>query len=168
MVLPYLHGEYVEVVSALCSILPICRMAEKERSVVVGDFNFLCHPAFSIKTGVCYNHPAMKHTPATYTDHIVLDPAILAGKPVIKGTRIPVELVLERLEEDVDTTLLFADYPQLTPADVQACLWYAKELVRGEEYSGTKSQDSFRAKIRQNSTVRETRGYPFRYTCAGV
>ncbi len=35
-------------------------------------------------------------------------------------------------------------------------------------YGGTKSQDSFRAKIRQNSTVRKTRGYPFRYTCAGV
>jgi hypothetical protein len=35
-------------------------------------------------------------------------------------------------------------------------------------YGGPKSQDSFWAKIRQNSTVRETRGYPFRYTCAGV
>jgi hypothetical protein len=41
---------------------------------------------------------------------------------------------------------------------------YAISIV----YGGTKSQDSFWAKIRQNSTVRETRGYPFRYTCAGV
>ena len=46
---------------------------------------------------------------------------------------VPVELVLERLEEDIDTTLLFADYPQLTNEDVKACLWYAKELVKGEE-----------------------------------
>ena len=133
MVLPYLHGEYVEVLSTLGSIFPICLMAEKYRSVCVGDVYFLCHLAFSIETAVCYNHSAMKHTPATYTDRIVLDPAILAGKPVIKGTRIPVELVLERLEEDVETALLFEDYPQLTPEDIQACLWYAKELVRGEE-----------------------------------
>ena len=69
----------------------------------------------------------------TYQDRIIVDPQILVGKPVIKGTRIPVELVLERLEEDVDTTLIFEDYPQLTPEDIKACLWYAKELVRGEE-----------------------------------
>ena len=64
-----------------------------------------------------------------YQDRIIVDPHILVGKPVIKGTRIPVELVLERLEEDVDTTLLFEDYPQLTQQDIKACLWYDKELV---------------------------------------
>jgi hypothetical protein len=42
------------------------------------------------------------------------------------------------------------------------------ESLSGWVYGGTKSQDSFWAKIRQNSTVQETRGYPFRYTCAGV
>lgn len=40
--------------------------------------------------------------------------------------------------------------------------------ILATDYGGTKSQDSFWAKLRQNSTVRETRGYPFRYTCAGV
>lgn len=74
----------------------------------------------------------MQEEPA-YQDRIVVNPAILAGKPVVKGTRIPVDLVLERLEEDTDTTLLFEDYPQLTDEDIKACLWYAKELVRGEE-----------------------------------
>ena len=69
----------------------------------------------------------------TYQDRIVVNPAILAGKPVVKGTRIPVDLILERLEEDTDTTLLFEDYPQLRNEDIKACLWYAKELVRGEE-----------------------------------
>jgi uncharacterized protein (DUF433 family) len=68
-----------------------------------------------------------------YQERIVAKPGILAGKPVIRGTRIPVELVLERLEEDIDTKLLFEDYPQLSTEDVRACLWYAKELVRGEE-----------------------------------
>ncbi len=41
-------------------------------------------------------------------------------------------------------------------------------LILAAVYGGTKSQDSFWAKIRQNSTVRETRAYLFRYTCAGV
>jgi uncharacterized protein (DUF433 family) len=68
-----------------------------------------------------------------YQDRIVVNPQILVGKPVIKGTRIPVELVLERLEEDTDTRHLFEDYPQLTTKDIKACLWYARELVKGEE-----------------------------------
>ena len=72
-------------------------------------------------------------TKENYHDRIVVNPEILVGKPVIKGTRIPVELVLERLEEDTDTKLLLEDYPQLTDADIRACLWYAKELVKGEE-----------------------------------
>src|SRR6266566_4544906 len=82
--------------------------------------------------GLCrlYNH---MNTQQNYQDRIVVNPQILVGKPVVKGTRIPVELVLERLEEDTDTTLLFEDYPQLTDEDIKACLWYAKELVKGEE-----------------------------------
>ncbi len=69
----------------------------------------------------------------TYKDRIIIDPEIMVGKPVIKGTRIPVELILERLEEDLDTKELFADYPRLTEEDVKACIAYAKALVEGEE-----------------------------------
>ncbi len=43
------------------------------------------------------------NTQQNYQDRIVVNPDILVGKPVVKGTRIPVELVLERLEEDTDT-----------------------------------------------------------------
>ena len=68
-----------------------------------------------------------------HQDRTVAQPDILAGKPVVRGTRIPVELVLERLEEDMDTKHLFEDYPQLHREDIKACLWYAKEVVRGEE-----------------------------------
>ena len=132
MVLPYLHGDCVEVLSTLCSNLPICPMAEKERSCV-GDICFLCHLAFSIETGVCYNRSTMKHPAATYTDRIVLDPTILAGKPVVKGTRIPVELVLKRLAQDLDMQTIFAAYPRLTEEDIKACLAYAQEVVEGEE-----------------------------------
>jgi uncharacterized protein (DUF433 family) len=66
-------------------------------------------------------------------DRIVLNPAILVGKPVVRGTRIPVYLVLERLADDFDLDSLFADYPRLTLEDVQACLAYAAALVAGED-----------------------------------
>lgn len=58
-------------------------------------------------------------------DRIVQDPAIMVGKPVVKGTRIPVELVLEHLAENPALDELFAAYPRLTVEDVQAVLAYA-------------------------------------------
>jgi uncharacterized protein (DUF433 family) len=64
-----------------------------------------------------------------YHDRIIQDPAIMVGKPVIKGTRIPVELVLKRLAQDLDLRSLFESYPRLTPDDVKACLEYAHALV---------------------------------------
>jgi uncharacterized protein (DUF433 family) len=68
-----------------------------------------------------------------YLDRILVDPHILAGKPVIKGTRIPVELVLKRLSQDLDMQTIFQAYPRLTEADVKACLAYAEALVEGED-----------------------------------
>jgi uncharacterized protein (DUF433 family) len=68
-----------------------------------------------------------------YHDRIIVDPKIMVGKPVIKGTRIPVEIVLERLAQDLDLKTLFEDYPRLTEADVKACLAYAEALVEGED-----------------------------------
>jgi uncharacterized protein (DUF433 family) len=67
---------------------------------------------------------------AAYAERIIQDPAILVGKPVVKGTRIPVELVLAKLAYNPDLTELFADYPRLTVDDVKACLEYAAALVR--------------------------------------
>lgn len=57
----------------------------------------------------------------------------MAGKPVVRGTRIPVELVLKRLSQDLDLTSLFESYPRLTEDDVKACLAYASALVQGED-----------------------------------
>ncbi len=70
-----------------------------------------------------------------YHNRIVADPRILAGKPVIKGTRIGVDLVLEELSQNPDITELLAAHPDLTLPDVQACLAYAKAMVTGEEVS---------------------------------
>jgi uncharacterized protein (DUF433 family) len=69
----------------------------------------------------------------TNQDRIIMNPQILAGKPVIKGTRIPVELVLEYLAEDPNVNTLFEAFPRLTLADIKACLAYAQELVEAEK-----------------------------------
>ncbi len=66
-------------------------------------------------------------------ERIIRDPKILAGKPIVKGTRIPVDLVLAKLAYNPDLDELFADYPRLTLDDVKACLEYAKEAVEREE-----------------------------------
>ena len=68
-----------------------------------------------------------------YQDRIVVDPAIMAGKPVVRGARISVDLILKRLAEDLDLDGLFTAYPRLTREDVQACLAYANTLVTGED-----------------------------------
>ena len=66
----------------------------------------------------------------TLMDRIVMDPKILVGKPTVRGTRIPVELVLKRLSQGLDLTTLFESYPRLTEADVKACLEFAESSVR--------------------------------------
>ncbi len=64
-----------------------------------------------------------------YKERIVTDPKVMAGKPVVAGTRIPVEHVLGRLAENPDLAELFAAYPELTREDVKACLRYARTAV---------------------------------------
>ncbi len=63
-----------------------------------------------------------------YQDRIIEDPKIMVGKPVVKGTRIPVERVLQHLEEN-DRADLFAAFPELTEDDVRACLAYARAAI---------------------------------------
>ena len=77
----------------------------------------------------------MKEDPRPYQDRITADPRIMAGKPVVRGTRIAVSLVLEELAHNPDIEELLAAHPDLTRTDVQACLSYAKAMVTGEEVS---------------------------------
>ncbi len=65
---------------------------------------------------------AQKHA---YHDRIVQDRRIIAGKPVIEGTRIPVSLILNFLANGADNAEITADYPDLTDQDVQAAIAYA-------------------------------------------
>lgn len=59
------------------------------------------------------------------TNHIEINPDVMLGKPVIRGTRIPVELILRKLSEGATEADLLDAYPRLTRADIQAALAYA-------------------------------------------
>jgi uncharacterized protein (DUF433 family) len=75
----------------------------------------------------------MAQRPEEYIDRIVVNPSILVGKPVVRGTRISVELVLEHLAENPEVNDLLAAYPHLTVDDVKACLAYARAVVASED-----------------------------------
>ncbi len=66
----------------------------------------------------------------TLIKRISIDPQVCGGKPCIKGTRIWVSLILDYLAEGVGGAELLADYPQLTPEDIRACIAYAAEIAR--------------------------------------
>jgi len=68
----------------------------------------------------------------SWQDRIVVDPAILVGKPVIKGTRIAVEFLVELLAERWTHEQVLTSYPQLTEDDIQAALHYAAEALKRE------------------------------------
>lgn len=67
-----------------------------------------------------------------WQDRITLDPAILVGKPVIKGTRISVELVVSLLAQGWKDADIIRNYPNLTEDDIRACLGYASERLTSE------------------------------------
>jgi uncharacterized protein (DUF433 family) len=67
-----------------------------------------------------------------WQQHITADPAVLGGKPVIKGTRISVELVLECLGRGWTIDQFLTQYPHVPREGVIACLDYARDLVRSE------------------------------------
>jgi len=66
-------------------------------------------------------------------ERIEINPQILAGKPVIKGTRISVELILRMLSQGISVEEILEEYPHLTEEDVKAALAYAAEALAVEE-----------------------------------
>ncbi len=63
---------------------------------------------------------------------IVVDSDVLVGKPVVKGTRIAVEFVVDLLGQGWTVEQVVNEYDHLTSADIQACLAYASEVLRSE------------------------------------
>ncbi|RLI77006.1 antitoxin [Archaeoglobales archaeon] len=66
-------------------------------------------------------------------ERIVVDPKVMVGKPVIKGTRIPVDAIIKRLADGMSIRDILEEYPNLTENDIKAALRYAARIVSGEE-----------------------------------
>jgi uncharacterized protein (DUF433 family) len=67
------------------------------------------------------------------TDRIEINPEIMLGKPVIRGTRIPVELILRKLSEGATEADLLDAYPRLAREDIQAAMRYAADTLAREQ-----------------------------------
>jgi uncharacterized protein (DUF433 family) len=63
---------------------------------------------------------------------ITIDPGVLVGKPVIRGTRIPVYLIVELVANGMTAKEILKEYPRLKEEDVKAALLYASKLVENE------------------------------------
>lgn len=72
-----------------------------------------------------------------YKEKIVVDPDIMLGKPIIKGTRITVEIVLRKLSEGMTIIELLEAYPHLTKEDILAALSYSADVISKEELIAT-------------------------------
>ncbi len=71
-------------------------------------------------------------TQMTWQERIVLDPEVLTGKPVVKGTRLAVEFIVGLLAEGWSEAQILAEYPGLTEQDIRACLSYARDHLSAE------------------------------------
>ncbi len=67
------------------------------------------------------------------TDRIEVNPKVMLGKPVIRGTRVTVELIVRKIAEGADEAELLEAYPHLARADIQAALHYAADTLAHQE-----------------------------------
>lgn len=69
----------------------------------------------------------------SWQKRIIIDPNILVGKPVVKGTRLAVEFIIDLLAQGWSEAEILRNYPGLTQEDIQACLSYASEVLKAEK-----------------------------------
>jgi uncharacterized protein (DUF433 family) len=74
-----------------------------------------------------------------WQDRITVNPNVLVGKPVVRGTRLAVEFIIDLLAQGWTQQQILESYPGLTPDDIAACLKYASELLRSERVFSTAS-----------------------------
>ena len=67
-------------------------------------------------------------------ERITVNPKVMVGKPVIRGTRLTVEFILNLLAHNATTVEILDEYDGLTPEDIQACLLFAKESMSKSEF----------------------------------
>jgi len=65
-------------------------------------------------------------------ERISFDPQVMAGKPVIRGTRIPVELIVRMLAQGIPEHDILREYPRLQPEDIRAAMAYAARVLADE------------------------------------
>jgi len=63
---------------------------------------------------------------------VISDPKIMMGKPIIRGTRITIELILEKLAAGESVDQILSEHPRLTPESVRAALAFAAEALRAD------------------------------------
>ena len=68
-----------------------------------------------------------------WQERIITDPHILVGKPVVRGTRLAVEFIIDLLAQGWSDSEILRNYPGLTREDVQACLAYASTVLHAEK-----------------------------------
>jgi uncharacterized protein (DUF433 family) len=71
-------------------------------------------------------------TEVSANPRITIDPAILVGKPVVRGTRLSVEFLIGLMADGWLQADILANYPGLTPEDLAACLAYARDMLANE------------------------------------
>lgn len=69
-----------------------------------------------------------------WKDRIIIDPKVLVGKPIIRGTRISVELLMDRLADGWSTEQILESYPRVTRDDLLAAISFVTEVFREEDY----------------------------------
>jgi uncharacterized protein (DUF433 family) len=69
-----------------------------------------------------------------WQDRIIIDPKVLVGKPVIKGTRLEVEFIIDLLAQSWAEAEILRNYPGLRHEDIQACLAYASATLKAEKF----------------------------------
>jgi len=68
-----------------------------------------------------------------WDERITVDPDVLVGKPVVGGTRLAVEFIIELLSEGWSEAEILRNYPRLTTEDIRACLAYARARLQEEQ-----------------------------------
>ena len=75
----------------------------------------------------------LKYMQRELNERIVINPAIMTGKPVMNGTRIPVDMIVRLLAQGMTLQEILEDYPQLKKDDIKTALEYLADMIRGEE-----------------------------------
>ena len=84
-----------------------------------------------------------------YKERISQDAAVMVGKPVIRGTRMPVEWILDWLSANLDLEEFFAAYPEMTVEDIQAAIALGRDAVRADYLRSRHRKEAFAAARRR-------------------